>query len=209
MKALENIRNSAKKLMNALARSLNKWTGGRLHPDVITVIGFLMHLPIAILIARGSLVLAALLLIVFGLFDALDGALAREQKRSSNTGMFLDSMTDKIKEVVLYIGIALFFASNNETTLVVWTTAAAGVSILISYANAWGEVAMSKAKISSNHATNKSFRSGLMQFDIRMSVLVLGLIFGLLNWSLYVIVVLGAITLFDRIQQIMQRLRRG
>src|ERR1700733_5878302 len=111
MGLIEAIRLRIRAVMHHLAVLLNKLTGGALHPDVVTIIGFLMHVPIAVLIATSHLLAAAILLVIFGLFDTLDGELARLQGRSSARGMLLDASTDRMKEVLLYTGVAYNLAA--------------------------------------------------------------------------------------------------
>jgi CDP-diacylglycerol--glycerol-3-phosphate 3-phosphatidyltransferase len=204
---LEGIRNKIRAVMTALARGLDKLTGGKLHPNAITLTGFLLHFPVAYLIYDGELVWAGLLLIFFGLFDALDGALARVQKRSSNFGMFLDSVTDRLKEIIIYVGLGAYFVSTGDSALLVWLIGALGVSIVISYTNAWGEVVISKAKISKQHTTNNAFRSGVMSFDVRIFLLSIGLLFDILPLVIFVIAGLGVVTIAQRIIVVAERLK--
>src|ERR1700685_1523813 len=77
------LRKSARNLIRHLAGMLDRLSGGRLHPNTITIIGFVMHAPIAVLIATRHNLWAAGLLVFFGLFDTLDGELARLQNSDS------------------------------------------------------------------------------------------------------------------------------
>src|SRR5690606_14327938 len=113
------IRNRVRQLMNSLASGLNKATGGKLSPNFVTVFGLLMHVPIGILIASGEHTFAAILLLVFGLFDALDGALARLQNSTSSTGMLLDSVSDRIKEIIVYVCLAFYFVGVHQANLAI------------------------------------------------------------------------------------------
>ncbi|MDQ5958686.1 MAG: CDP-alcohol phosphatidyltransferase family protein, partial [Patescibacteria group bacterium] len=63
--------------MSKIAGLLNKISGGKITPNGITWFGFFMHIPIAYFIATGNLIIAGVGLIIFGLFDTLDGELAR------------------------------------------------------------------------------------------------------------------------------------
>lgn len=197
--------------MRQIARFLNAVTGGHLSPHVVTIFGFLMHIPIAILIARGYFIYAGVALAFFGLFDTLDGELARLQNRSSKMGMLLDSVTDKMKEAILYIGVAYFFVYSDQAWWAVWAVAACGASLLVSYVNAWGEVVTKDIKDPA-HQTNKSFRtgtflSGVMTFDIRMFVLVVGLLFNYLPAAIVLITVLAWVTALQRTRLIIKKLR--
>ena len=87
---MEQIRNGVRTFMQHVAVGLDKLSGGRISPDAVTLVGLVMHLPIAYLIATQHFYWAAGLLVVFGLFDSLDGALARLQHKASPAGMLLD-----------------------------------------------------------------------------------------------------------------------
>ncbi len=198
------VQTTVKSAFNQLARLLNFLSGGKLHPNMVTMFSFLGHVPIVILIATNHHIIAGLLLIVFGLMDTLDGALARLQNRASNKGMFLDSVTDRIKEVMLYIGIAYFFVSYLNPKLAVWAVAACGISVAVSYLNAWGEVVT--ANLPKLHVRNSAFRSGLMSYDVRMFCLVVGLLFGVLEQAVIIIAVLSSITVLQRFNNVYKRL---
>lgn len=202
---LDGIKEQARRPIRQLARGLNKITNGKLHPNVVTFFGLAMHIPIAIFIALGDLVLAAVLLVIFGLFDALDGALAKVQNRASNTGMFLDSVTDRMKEVILYGGIVSFLLQQGADVSAIWAILALGGSMLTTYINAWGDVAMSKAD-AKNHVINEGFRGGLMRFEVRMFLLVVALLSNQLRIFVVVIAVLAWFTAFQRIARIVRKL---
>jgi len=208
---LDACKSVVKRTMRPVAAVLNKLSGGKVSPNSITALGFAMHIPIALLIANGNVLWAALLLVVFGLFDTLDGELARLQGTSSPTGMLLDSTTDRMKEIILYIGIAYFLVSHTSTPqnaghVAVIVTAACGGSVLVSYVNAWGEAILG-AHSKNKHAMNQTFRGGLMRFEVRMALLVVGLLSGWLLQVVAAIAVLAWLTAGERLQNIIRRLK--
>lgn len=192
-------RSLVQQIMRQLARLLNYLSGGHLHPNVVTLFGLAMHIPIALLIAHGYLLYGAAGLVIFGLFDALDGQLARLQSRSSAYGMLLDSVTDRIKEVLIYIGIGYFLVWSGQSYWAIWAVAGVGLGLLVSYCNAWGEVV---TKDLPQKQVNKAFRGGLMSFDIRMFCLVIGLATNHIALLLAIIVALASLTVLDRLQRI-------
>ena len=206
-KALDAIQKSVRTVMRAVAFGLNKITSGKLHPNVITLVGLVMHLPIAYLIATDKLIIAAILLVIFGLFDTIDGELARLQKRASTTGMFLDSVTDRIKEVMIYVGAGYLFVSQDLPYFAVWAILACGIAVTVSYINAWGEVAISKSThVNSTHQNNKSFRTGLMTYDVRIFIMIVGLLSDHLPLAVIVIAMLSLVTMMQRIINVVQKL---
>lgn len=192
-----------------IAGPLDRVSGGRLHPDMVTFVSFSMHVPIAFLIAMRQNIWAAILLVVFGLMDALDGALARTQGRESPRGMLLDSATDRMKEILLYVGLAYaIIGDTHRPYFAVWAVAACGCSLLTSYINAWGDAVMAKAQIA-KHATNKSFRGGLFPFQVRMFVLVVGLLTDRLALAAIIIALGAAYTALSRLVLVVNKLQES
>jgi len=112
-----------------------------LTPNTITVIGLLITVVAAILVASGWLLVGAAVLTAGSLFDAVDGALARAQGGGTAFGSFLDSTLDRASEAILYVGIAVWFMNTlSEPVLPVLAVflALAG-SFLVSYARARAE----------------------------------------------------------------------
>jgi phosphatidylglycerophosphate synthase len=202
---IDIIRNAIKALMSALAITLNKATGGKLSADVITLIGLFSHIPIAWLIAVQKNYLAAGLLVFFGLFDSVDGALARAQKKSSSRGMLLDASTDRIKEVILYIGASSALVASGYAGWTGWAVAACGASLVVSYVKAKGETAISDKKLSPSDI-NRIFADGIMRYEIRMFVLIVGLLTNTLRYALVFIAVTSALTAIGRFYKISQKL---
>jgi phosphatidylglycerophosphate synthase len=198
------VKSAVRSVIRRLAKLLNNLTGGRLSPSMVTYTSLLAHLPIAWLIATYHNVWAAGLLVIFGLFDVLDGELARLQGSASQTGMLLDSITDRVKEVMLYIGVGYAIVYSERPHMAVWAVAALGASLLVSYINAWGEAVLSGQK---THQVNKAFRSGLMGYELRMTVLFVGLLGNRLILASIVIAVLAAITALQRFVNITQSLK--
>lgn len=196
-KLLDTCRELVRSAMRQVAKILNTLSSGKISPNMITFTGLGAHVVIAWLIAARHPIWAAGLLVIFGLFDTLDGEMSRLQNRATKMGMLLDSISDRAKEVLLYVGIAYFFIELDHPYVAVWAVAACGVSLLVSYVNAWGEAVRTNHGETA-HKINKSFRIGIMSFEIRMFLLVVGLITSLLPEMLVIITVLGAITTVER-----------
>lgn len=190
-----------------LAGWLDKTSHGRITPNAITWFGFAMHLPIAMLIAIQANVWAAVLLVIFGLFDTLDGELARLQKRASLRGMLLDASTDRMKEVLLYSGAAYALSQSGRPELATLAAAACGASLCVSYVKAKGEAAVASGEAKIPHATlNRMFADGLMTFEVRIATLVAGLLFDQLAWAVGLIAALAAYTAVQRLLRISKQL---
>ncbi|MCA9332915.1 CDP-alcohol phosphatidyltransferase family protein [Candidatus Saccharibacteria bacterium] len=202
---IEPVRKTVKSFMNRVAKDLDKLSGGKITPNFVTITGLLAHIPIAWLVATQEYMLAAVLLIIFGLFDTLDGALARQQKRESNAGMLLDASTDRFKEVLLYTGAAYSFIGTEFQYFAVWAVAACGASLSVSYVKAKGETAIAKSKLKTTEV-NRKFQDGFLRFEVRMSLFVIGLIFNILPFIILVIAILSAYTAIDRLIKISKKI---
>jgi phosphatidylglycerophosphate synthase len=165
-----------------------------------------MHIPIALLIATQHNWWAAVLLVVFGLFDTLDGELARLQDRVSIRGRLLDSVSDRMKEVMLYSGAAYaIITTTGRPYLSVWAVVACGCSLLTSYVNAAGDSIVATQK-TGRHNANKAFRGGLLPFEIRMAVLLVGLLSNRIPLAIIVIALGAAYTAVSRLYRVLIRL---
>lgn len=202
---IEPVRKLVKTFMNRAAKDLDKLSGGKISPNMVTIVGLLAHIPIAWLIATNQYDLAAVLLIIFGLFDTLDGALARHQKRNNASGMLLDASTDRFKEVMLYCGVAFSFISINNPYFAVWAVAACGASLCVSYVKAKGETAVAKSKLTTSEI-NRLFQDGFLRFEVRMFLLVAGLLFNVLPPIIVAIAVLSGLTAIDRLVKISKKI---
>jgi len=165
-----------KVMMSKLAKRLDTLFKGRLRPAHITALSLIGHFPAAWALWTGRPVLAAGLIAGFGLLDALDGALARAQGSASKSGMFFDAVTDRMKEIIIYCGLAAYVSGYGIGVDHWLIVAVAGSSLLVSYVKAKGEMAVSTEK-HDKQALNRAFGSGISRYEVRMAVLIIGLLF--------------------------------
>ncbi len=204
---LSGIKKTIRACMRQFARFLHRISKGKITPDSVTIVGFAMHVPIAYLIATQHNITAAVLLIIFGLFDTLDGELARLQNTTSVRGMLLDASTDRLKEVLLYSGAAYAMALSKHPATAAWAAAACGASLSVSYVKAKGEAAVaSSGRVISHDVLNRLFSGGLLSFELRMCVLVTGLFVDQLSYAVIIIAVLAGFTALQRLDQISRHL---
>ncbi len=110
-----------------------------LTPNALTVIGFLISVAAALAAGTQGWLAAAVLCIVGGSFDMLDGGLARLQNRVTRFGAFLDSTLDRWGEGVVYIGIVAGASAAGFLAGAVLAAAAAVSSFQVSYTRAKAE----------------------------------------------------------------------
>jgi CDP-diacylglycerol--glycerol-3-phosphate 3-phosphatidyltransferase len=106
-------------------------------PNVLTLIGFLAMLGVAYVLAMGHERLGGLLVVAVGLFDALDGALARSTGKTSRFGAFLDSTLDRFAEIALYLGLLYLYREDPLAVTLVYLAITG--SLMVSYARARAE----------------------------------------------------------------------
>jgi CDP-diacylglycerol--glycerol-3-phosphate 3-phosphatidyltransferase len=114
------------------------------NPNALTTIGTVVLLGSGIAYGYGIARVGGALLLLSGVFDMLDGKVARGREVVSNFGAFYDSTLDRVGESALYMGIALYFVSGGVPEWIVIpavgiTIAALACSLLVSYARARAE----------------------------------------------------------------------
>ena len=100
-----------RQLIRPLARVLSAM---RVRPDALTITGWALSVGAAVLFGLGYIRTAGAVMLFAGLFDALDGAVARESNRMSAFGAFLDSTLDRISESAIFVGVIFFYASSGR-----------------------------------------------------------------------------------------------
>jgi CDP-diacylglycerol--glycerol-3-phosphate 3-phosphatidyltransferase len=112
----------------------------RITPNVLTLINLALNMVAAYVIAAGHFVLGGVLILVSGLFDLLDGALARFTSQTTKFGAVLDSTVDRISEAATLCGLLIWYAPQEGATLeIVLILAVLVGSFLVSYIRARAE----------------------------------------------------------------------
>lgn len=191
------MRNSAKRLLNRafadpVARLLAR-TG--VTPNALTVIGLVLSIAAAALLGLGHLFAGGVALLVAGLFDMLDGALARVSGRVTRFGALLDSTVDRVAEAVVFLGLAWYFLKRSEEIGVVVVYVALVGSILVSYVRARAEGLGIPGDV------------GIAARPERVVLLALGLLTGLVTPALALVALLAFITAGQRLAYASRRAR--
>jgi CDP-diacylglycerol--glycerol-3-phosphate 3-phosphatidyltransferase len=133
------IGSGAKRILDALVRAIAR---SSISPNAITFIGLLINIGCGVLYGYGKHFSAGLLLIFAALFDMLDGRVARLRKEVTRFGAFFDSVLDRYSDIVVYLGIMIYYARDtvaHSTVLVALTGLALVGSVLVSYSRARAE----------------------------------------------------------------------
>ncbi|MBI5281685.1 MAG: CDP-alcohol phosphatidyltransferase family protein [Candidatus Solibacter usitatus] len=158
----------------------------RIHPNVLTFIGLLINICAAVLLASGKFFYAGLVIIGAGLFDIVDGRVARETQRVTRFGAFFDSVIDRYSDLALLMGLLVYYANINRNFYVVLTGVVMTVSIMISYTRSRSENVIPQCKV------------GFLERPERVVLLIIGALFDRMAAVLWVITVIGNITVIHR-----------
>jgi CDP-diacylglycerol--glycerol-3-phosphate 3-phosphatidyltransferase len=153
--------------------------------DVLTVLGLVIAIGTAVLIANGNLFLAVFGVILSGVPDLLDGSVARHSGTASPRGAFFDSVCDRVADAALLGGVAWHLTAESAEAPIL-ALAVVALSMLVSYERAKAE------------ALGFSARGGVMERFERLVLLGAGLAFDVLVPMLWVMLALTAITAVHR-----------
>jgi CDP-diacylglycerol--glycerol-3-phosphate 3-phosphatidyltransferase len=163
-----------------------------IRPNTVTLVGLAGTVGCAVLIALGHMTWAGVLLLIMGPVDAMDGALARLRNEASDWGAFVDSVTDRYAELVLFLGFMIYYMLHANATGVLLAYLAAAGSVLVSFVKARADASKLDANV------------GLLTRVERYLVLIPGLIF---NLPMVVLVIIAIFANFTALQRIL-RVRR-
>lgn len=127
-------------------------TGIALHklgvtPNFLTLTGVLGTIIGAYFVAVGQLPLGGAIIMLMGPIDFLDGAVARAKGEPTSFGAFVDSVSDRYIELIIYGSLLWYFSSTDEMLAVLLTFLAAGGSVLVSYVRARAQSLGYEAKV--------------------------------------------------------------
>jgi CDP-diacylglycerol--glycerol-3-phosphate 3-phosphatidyltransferase len=181
------------KSLEPIARFLNRLG---LAPNTVTLIGLAGNLVGSLFLARGELTTGGILVLAMGPIDALDGTMARLRGERSDFGAFVDSVTDRYSELLIYAGLIAYYLQRADGLMAAAVFAAWGGSVLVSYVKARGE------------ALGFSVRGGLLTRMERYLVLAPSLVFGYPSIGVLAVAIFANITAFQRIYIVRRQARR-
>ena len=158
----------------------------RVHPNVLTFMGLLINIWAAFLFAAGTFRWAGIVLIGAGLFDMVDGRVARETNRVTRFGGFFDSVVDRYSDLAVLVGLLVYYASINRFFYVVLTAIVMTGTVMVSYTRARAENTIPRCKV------------GFLERPERVVLVIIGGLFNLMAPVLWVIAVLSNWTVISR-----------
>ncbi len=107
-----------------------------LMPNTMTILGLVGNTIGAVLLSQGKMTYGGLIILAMGPVDALDGTMARLRGEPSEFGAFVDSVTDRYSELVIFGGLLIYYVQQGNWTAALATYLAASGSVLVSYVRA-------------------------------------------------------------------------
>ena len=158
-----------------------------LTPNLMTLLGLIGNTIGAFFLMRGDMLVGGLIILAMGPVDALDGTMARLRGESSKFGAFVDSVTDRYSELVIYLGLLLYYDQQGDWLNTLGVYLAAAGSVLVSYVRARAQSLGYEAKV------------GILTRFERYAVLAPTLVFNIPWVGVWIIAVLANLTALQRI----------
>ncbi len=159
-------------------------------PNTATLLGLFGTAIGSIFLAMGNITIGGLILLVAAPLDAIDGTMARLRGESSEFGAFVDSVTDRYSELLIFGGLLFYFLQRQDWIGAGLTYLAASGSVLVSYIRARGQSVGFDSKV------------GFFSRVERYLVLIPCLVFNLPLIAVGAIALFANITAFQRILHI-------
>jgi CDP-diacylglycerol--glycerol-3-phosphate 3-phosphatidyltransferase len=159
----------------------------RINPNFLTFFGVLISLWAAFEFGYGDLFNGALVIILAGLFDMLDGEVARVSQSETRFGAFYDSVIDRYSDIIILQGLLVYYARHQMLGYVVLVGVVIMGAVLTSYTRARAESLIPSCKV------------GFMERPERVVLLIIGGLANRMEAVLWILAVLGNWTVINRI----------
>lgn len=156
--------------------------------------GFFSTLLASFLILKGFWILAGLSIVLSGIFDLIDGVVARKLGKATALGAFFDSVLDRYSDLFLLLSLLIYYLNRGDSVLVILTSFVSIGTVLVSYTRARAE------------AVNIPCNIGLMERAERIILLSAGALFGWMEFMLCVLAILTHFTVIQRVYYVWKKL---
>ncbi len=190
-------RQAARMLTNPLVPLISKL---KLTPDIVTVTGIVLNLVAAIVIGFGYLLAGGIIFLLAGLFDMLDGALARYMEKTTRFGALLDSTADRITEGAIFLSLIFVTGVSVWPFNVTWELVLIFLALIGSYLTSY---IRARAE-----GLNIDCTVGLFTRVERVIILALGLLLSQVFIALAIVVVLSFVTVGQRLVHVWRQARK-
>ena len=183
----------ANKIIRLIVRGLAL---SKINPNVLTFLGLVINMIAAAYLAAGRFRTAGVVMILAGLFDMVDGRVARATNQVTRFGGFFDSVLDRYSDLALLVGLLVYYGTINRPAYVVLTSIVMTASVMISYARSRAENIIPACKV------------GFMERPERFVLFIIGALFDRMAPVLWVIAVIGNLTVIHRMVFTYQETKR-
>lgn len=171
-------------------------------PNALTVVGLILSIMTAVIIAQGLFLAGGLLVLFAGIFDMFDGAMARARNASTTFGAFFDSTLDRYSESIILFGLLIFALQKpvmhdrfwpfqyQQSWMIILVFIATVGSFMVSYAKARAE------------GLGLECKTGLLARPERVVILAIGLLSGAVFWALLILAIFSNVTAIERIVRV-------
>ncbi len=173
----------ANKIIKLIVRGLAL---SKINPNILTFFGLVINIVAASYLAFGEFRKAGCVIIFAGLFDMVDGRVARETNQVTRFGGFFDSVLDRYSDLALLVGLLVYYGTINRSSYVILTAIVMTASVMISYTRTRAENIIPTCKV------------GFLERPERVVLLIIGALFDRMAPVLWVIAILGNLTVIHR-----------
>ena len=173
-----------KRIVDSIVKGLSRF---RVSPNLLTFIGLLINIFASVLFAKGFFFWAGLVVIFAGIFDIVDGEVARLTQRVTKFGAFFDSVIDRYSDLLLLLGLMLWYGKMDRMFYVALTGLVLIGSVMTSYTRARAESLIPQCKV------------GFLERPERIVLMIIGALSGRMSAVLWVMAILSNWTVFQRI----------
>jgi len=186
----DDLKESIQDALTPFARRITE-----INPNTLTLVGLMLSLISAFFFAKQESLWAGGFLLASGIFDALDGLVARANNRTTKYGGFLDSVCDRFADAAVIFG-AMYGGLTQLYSIPFWITGTLAIfgSLMVSYTRARAEAAGANAS------------NGFADRPARMIILIAGAFIDMVNFAILAIAVLSFITVLQRIAHVKKTL---
>ena len=174
---------AAQFILDRIVRALSL---ARIHPNFLTAFGLVINIVAAVLFAKGRFVAAGFVVVGAGIFDMVDGRVARASNTVTSFGAFFDSVIDRYSDLALYMGLLVYYARGGHLFYVVLVAMVMAGSVMISYTRARAESLIPSCKV------------GFLERPERIVLVIIGALMDRMAPVLWVIAVLSNVTVVHR-----------
>ena len=172
----------------------------KLTPNMMTFTGIILNLVAAVVIGFGCLLAGGIIFLLAGLFDLLDGALARYMEKTTRFGALLDSTADRITEGAIFLSLIFVTGVSVWPFNVTWELVLIFLALIGSYLTSY---IRARAE-----GLNIDCTVGLFTRVERVIILALGLLLSQVFIALAIVVVLSFVTVGQRLVHVWRQARK-